>query len=135
MAEEEGSAAKTMDEVREGMRAVMVIAMDRLREAEEALQAGDFARASNRLSEASTKVSALYNAENSLASFAGKTVVRGRDIAEGVEIVGAGIVTGVENVSEHSADCSEAIFQYTLDDGDVRRAYSDQEILVARSGD
>jgi uncharacterized protein with PhoU and TrkA domain len=131
---EERSAAKTMDEVRDGMQAVMVIAMDRLREAEEALQAGDFARASSRITEASAKVSALTSAETQLAAFAGKTVVRGREIAEGTEIVGAGRVLSVENVSDHSDDCDEAIFQYALDDGEVRRAYSDQEILVARSG-
>lgn len=132
---DERSAARTMDEVREGMQAVMVIAMDRLREAEEALLAGDFDRAYNRVGEAQSKVNALYSAETHLASFAGKTVVRGRDIAQGMEIIGAGLVTGVENVSDHGDDCAEAIFQYTLDDGDVRRAYSDQEVLVARSGD
>lgn len=132
---DEGSAAKTMDEVRDGMQAVIVLAMDRLREAGEALQSGDFQRASTRVNEAAARVGALAASEANLAIYAGKTIARGNQIAQGMEIIGAGVVTGVENVTDHSDDCGDAIFQYTLDDGDVRRAYSDQEVLVARSGD
>lgn len=132
---EERTAAQTIDEMRDGARAMVVIALDRLRESQDALQAGDFARASTRLSEASAKVNALFNAEQNIAAFAGKTALRARDIEKGMEIVGEGVVTVVENITEHGDECPEAMFQFTLQDGDMRRAYADQEILVARSAE
>lgn len=131
----EGSAAKLIDETQEGMRAVVALATSRLREAEEALQAGDFVNAQRRADEAAARIAPLSYAETYLAAFANKMVVRGREIAEGMEIVGDGVVTSVENVSDHDDDCADAVFQYMLEGGVGKRARSDQEILVARSGD
>lgn len=131
----EGSAAKTIDDTQEGMQAVVAIAISRLRETEEALQAGDFERAQRRVDEAAGRIAPLSYAQTYLGAFAGMTVVRGREIGEGMEIVGDGVVTGVENVSDHDDDCADAVFQYTLENGSAKRARSEQEILVARSGD
>lgn len=131
---DEASAAVTFDRVRDGMQSVMVVAHDRLRETREALEEGNFQKALNRLNEAQVKITALYRAEAELGAFAGTTAVRGRDLVKGMELVGEGVVSEIENVSEHSADCPEAMFQLTLEDGEVRRVYAETELLVARSG-
>lgn len=132
---EEASAAVTFDKVRDGMQSVMVVAHDRLRETREALEEGDFSKALNRLNEAQIKITALYRAETELGAFAGTTAIRGRDLTKGMEIIGEGVVTEVENVSEHGDDCPSAMFQLTLEDGEIRRVYAETELLVARSGD
>lgn len=133
--EDPGSAAKTLDDVREGAQAVMVVARDRLREAGEALEAGDFQGAANRANEAQVKIAALYRAESELGSFAGKTAIRARDVRPGMEMIGEGLVEAVENVSEHGDECPSAVLQFTIEGGEVRRAYAENEILIARSGE
>lgn len=84
------------EKVAMGGRILANIATARLRDALDAVEAGDFDAAYDRTTEAMAKLGPLVQAQNTIAVMAEGNVVRARDVSEGMTLAGMGVVTAKE---------------------------------------
>lgn len=133
---DEKNPAATLDRIRDGGINLVLVTRARIRELQEALDEGRFSDALERLGEAHTALSRLAGAEDTLGKLARSTIVRARDLVEGM-LVGPGPLSEVEVEETECTSCAGNHCRVTLrwDNGAEREHDGSDEVLVFRSSD
>lgn len=126
------SPYKTLDTVAKAGVVLVAVAMERLREAEEALLQGRFDDAYDRSQELVAKIAPLAHAETHIGALDGAKVVRAGDIEVGMVVLQRGEVIDRETNDEacQSGQHQHRIVSFTFDGGGTMRVTSDTEIAV-----
>lgn len=95
---ENPTASETLERITEGARTLILSTLERLRDAETAVQEGRFREAYHRIQEAAGRVGPLAQAEDGIASVSASYIVRASDIEEGMVLSTWGKVVACERV-------------------------------------
>jgi hypothetical protein len=130
----ERSAARSLDQIRQGGQALMLVAKQRLKEIEQALEEGRFIDAMTRAQELVGKLHPLAEAENYLSVFADTFVLRADEVTEGMVLHNVGRVT---EVSSRSHDIGEEMpcvhVQLSVEGRDKPVEFPpDRELVISR---
>lgn len=122
----EGTAAGTLDAIRNGANALVILAHQRLTAALIELSNGDFPMALQCVNEAQAKLETLEAATQHLAVFEGTVVVRACDLRTGDRLPVWGVLGGVEETTEGGV----AQIAVRIEDGSVVQLAPEQEVLA-----
>lgn len=128
------SANRTLDQIRDGGQALVIICQARLNDCNQAITEGRFYQALGHTQEIAQKLQVLAQAENALGALAESFIIRAEQIEEGMVLRGMGTVATVrrEEVPVPGDDPCVHIhitFDGEHDDAEVNAA---TEVVVAR---
>lgn len=127
----ERNPSATLDQIRDGGTRLVITARTRIEELKRALDEGRFTEAMERLSEVHTALGRLSNAEQQLGVHAKTTIVRAKNLEEGMHL-GPGKVTKVEVDSHKCAHSDDhVIVTVAWEDGEEVKYDGDDELLVS----
>lgn len=132
----ERSPAHTLEMIADGGRQLLLVARERLRDIEGALDAGRFEEAMGRAQELMGKLQPLASAEGYMAIFATTFVVRADHIEEGMVLHGLGKVTAVSRHEHPNAGGDGPCIHVALtceDHEEPVEYHADRELVVLRS--
>lgn len=89
------SAFHTLDQIKAGGQRLVAVAMERLKDCEQAIVEGRFTDALDRVQELAARLSPLATAQAQIGTFGGSFLVRARDVECGMVLQHWGRVTGV----------------------------------------
>lgn len=122
----------TLDQIRDGGARHVVLANERLRELEDALNSGKFSKAHMVGVELVGKLQALAWAESNL-SLGGGMIVRAKNLEPGMTIIGHGVVSETIVVQETGCDHAHVHIAFE-NDTDGFQVAEDTEIIVHTEG-
>lgn len=126
----DGTAADTLDRIREGSTYVVAMAIQRLDECKEALQDGDFRMAARHLKEAESRIDPLSSAQVQFSQWNELRVIRGTEIEVGHNIYCWDAVDEIESTYDDPSGDGDTVVVVKGSRGETRRFYGRGEVIV-----
>lgn len=126
----DGSAADTLDRIRDGATHIVATALQRLDEAKEALMAGDFRKAHRRLEEAQNRINPLSSAEVQFAGWDKLRIIRGYEVEEGQKVYNWDTVGEITKTIDDPSGDGDTIIFVIGENGDERKFYGESELII-----
>lgn len=126
----DGSAAETLDRIREGSTYVVATAIQRLEECLEAVRDGRFREARRHLEEVANRLDPLSSAETQFGGWDNVRIIRANEIEEGMSIYGWDHVDEILKRYPDPTGDGDTVIVVMGSRGEERKIYASSELIV-----